>query len=90
MNSLPSLPQLTVGFALLGGIVAVVRHRKSLTLEVVLGNLLAASSIPSALFLLWCAFDASQLVRLNDLGLYLAAAGVALLYVATKELVRER
>lgn len=90
MNSLPSLPQLTVGFALLGGIVALIRHRKNISLEAILVNLLAASSIPSGLFLLWCAFDSTQINRLNDLGLYLAAAGVALLYVAAKELVRER
>lgn len=90
MISLPSLAQLTVGAALVGGIVAVIRYRTSLTLEAVLASLLAASSVPSAVVLLWCAFDSSQINQLNDLGLYLAAAGVALLYVSVKELVRSR
>ena len=90
MSGFPSLAQLTVGFALFGGVFALFRHRNTLTLEAVLGNLLAASSIPSAILLLWCAFDSSRINYMNDLGLYLAAAGVALLYVAIKEMTRER
>jgi len=91
MISLPSLAQVTVGFALLGGVIALLRHRGNptkLTLETVLGSLLAASSIPSGLFLLGCAFDSSLIKHLSDLGLYLAAAGVALLYVSIKELIQ--
>lgn len=91
MSNLPSLAQLTVGFALLGGIVALIRYwgdPAKLTLEAVIRNLLAASSVPPAAFLLVCAFDSTLLKYLNDLSLYLAAAGAALLYVSIKDLTR--
>jgi hypothetical protein len=92
MNSLTFLaqllPQLTVGFALLGGVVALIRHRARPPLEAVLGSLLAASSIPPGLLLLGCGFNSDLIKHLNDLGLYLAAAGVALLYISIKELAK--
>lgn len=85
MSYIPTLAQLTVLCALLGGASTIVRNRKTpqqISLEGVVGHLLAASSIPPSLFLLGCAFNPSLAAQLEELGLYLAAAAVALLYIA--------
>jgi hypothetical protein len=86
----PSFQQLTVGCAVLGAIIALIQHRKGdgLRLETVVAKLLAASSVPTGFFLLACAFNTSLVSRLADLGLYLAAAGIALLYVSIKEFIK--
>lgn len=89
MPTFPSLQQMTVGAAILGACYTAVRHRAALTLELVVGGLLAASSLPTGIFLLGCAFDTSLISQLtHELGLYLAAAAVALLYVSLKELFK--
>jgi hypothetical protein len=91
MTNLPSLAQLTVVFGLLGVFGAGIRHwrnRSKPSLEGLLGSLLAASSIPSGFFLLACAFDPTLIAQFEEVGLYLAAAGVALLYVSFKGLVQ--
>jgi hypothetical protein len=86
---LPSLQHVTVASAILGAAYAAIRYRATLSLEIVVGKLLAASSIPAGLFLLACAFDTTLASKLSgDLGLYFGAAGVALLYVSVKELVK--
>jgi len=84
-----SFQQTTVGVALLCAAVAVLRGPQKpggLRLEDVIAKLLAGSSIPTGLYLMACAFDTSLVAMLTELGLYLAAAGLALLYVSVKEL----
>ena len=89
--SWPSFQQITVGFAILGALFALMQQRKQPgghQLEKVVVKLLAASSIPTGVLLLGCAFNASWIAKLNDLGIYLAAAAVALLFVSLKELIK--
>lgn len=54
----------------------------------VVSKLLAASSLPTGVLLLASAFDKSLLVHVSDSGIYVAAAGVALLFVGIKELFK--
>jgi len=62
------------------------RNGKQMPLERLLSRALAGSAIPPAVFLLICAFDKDQIKKLNELGIYLLAAGVALLYVSLSEI----
>jgi hypothetical protein len=55
-------------------------------LDVVVGKLLSASLIPTGVMLVVCAFNTSLLASIADVGLYVAAAGIALLVVAAKGL----
>ena len=80
-----SFQQTTVACAVLGVIVALWRR---LPLEGVVGKLLAASALPTGILLLGCAFKTDWISRLGDLGIYLLAAAVALLYVSLKELLK--
>jgi len=79
----PSFQQVTVGCAILGVVIAVWRK---LPLEGIVAKLLAASALPTGILLLGCAFHTDWISKLSDLGIYLLAAGVALLYVSLKEL----
>jgi hypothetical protein len=81
----PSFQQITVACAICGAIIALIQKR---SLEGVVGKLLAASAVPTGIVLVGCAFDSSLITKLSDLGLYLLAAAVALLYVSLKELFR--
>ena len=81
-----SFQQTTVVFAVLGVLLALIRR---LPLDGVVGKLLAASALPTGLLLLGCAFNTAWIAKLSDLGIYLLAAGVALLYVSVKELLRQ-
>jgi hypothetical protein len=51
-------------------------------------NLISAGAIPAGVLLLLCAYDRDLLRLLHDSQLYLAAAGVVLLFVAIKDLPR--
>jgi len=83
------LQQLSVAFAVVAFIAAVIRGRSKgspHSLDKLIAKLLAGSAIPTGLFLIVCAFDTSLISKLTDLSLYLAAAGLALLYVSIKEI----
>ena len=80
-----SLQQATVACAVVGVVIALLRK---LPLEGILGKLLAASAVPTGILLLGCAFNTDWISKFSDLGLYLLAAGVALLYVSIKELLK--
>jgi len=85
----PSFQQVNVIAAIAGAAYAFLKNRSpanSLVLEEVIKKLLAASSIPTGILIILCAFIPSWLPRLNDLGIYLTASGVALLYVSINEL----
>lgn len=58
-------------------------------LEKLIVKLLAGSSVPTGILLLGCAFNEAWIPKLNDLGTYLAAAGVALLFISIKEIVKQ-
>ena len=91
MSLISSLPQVTVAFAIFGAIYCLVKNRANppgRTLEMVVSKLLAASSLPTGVLLLASAFDKSLLVHVSDSGVYVAAAGVALLFVGIKELFK--
>lgn len=84
-----SFEHTTVGAGLFGVLVVLLRgwkNRAVLKLEDVIAKLLAGSAIPTGFYLMACAFNTSLIAKLSDLGLYLAAAGLALLYVSIKEL----
>jgi hypothetical protein len=86
---LPTLPQVTIVFAIAGACLGFALHRiegEGPSLEVVLSKLLSASLIPTGAMLLLCAFDTSLLSSVEDVGLYIAAAGIMLLVVAIKTL----
>lgn len=88
---LPTLQQVTVACAVLGALYCLIRNRSNpakRTLEEVLLKLLSASTIPTGLLLLACAFDNSLLKHVSDFGIYVAAAGIALLFVSIKELLK--
>lgn len=40
------------------------------------------SSVPTGIALIYCSFDPSQITKLSDVGIYIAFAGLALLYIA--------
>ena len=86
---LPTLSQVTIVFAIVGAFLGFGLHRiegEGPSLEVVVTKLLAASLIPTGVMLLLCAFDTSLLASVEDVGLYIAAAGIMLLVVAIKTL----
>ena len=88
---IPSLAQITVGFAIAGAAICLIRNRTQLSalkLEDVVLKILGASAIPNGFLLLGAAFDDSLLQRVSDAGIYLVAAGSALLFVSIKELVK--
>jgi hypothetical protein len=80
-----SFQQTNVACAVLGVGIALWRR---LPLEGVVGKLLAASALPTGILLLGCAFNTNWISKLSDLGIYLLAAAVALLYVSLKELLK--
>ena len=91
--TMPTLTQITVGFAILGAIVCIALNRSnlaSLKLEEVVLKILGASAIPNGVLLLAAAFDDSLLKRVSDAGIYLVAAGAALLFVSVKELLKKQ
>jgi len=86
-----ALQQLAVGFGIAGAAYSVIHQKRgatSISLERVIVSLVSASSIPAGLLLLACAFDNDLISSLHDVGLYLAAAGIALLFVSIKELFK--
>jgi hypothetical protein len=85
-----SLQRLSVLCAVLVFVTVFVRGRMNgmaHPLDKLLSKLLAGSAIPTSIFLVVCAFDTTLITKLSDLSLYLAAAGVALLYVSVKEIL---
>jgi hypothetical protein len=94
MFTLPSLQQFSVAIGLLASVVGFLRLRRKSPpppnmLEKLLAYFLGASSIPTAFFLVWCAFRPTYITGLTDLPLWLAAAGLALFYVSIKAVTAE-
>jgi hypothetical protein len=85
---IPTLQQMTVGSAALGALYAALRDGKALTLQTVVVKALTASSLPTGIFLICAAFNPTLGAKLSDLGLYLLAAAIALIYVSLKELFK--
>jgi hypothetical protein len=83
------LKQLSVACAILVFIATLLRSRlrgNPHSLDKLISKLLAGSAIPTGVFLIICAFKTDLMAKLTDLSLYLAAAGLALLYVSVKEI----
>ena len=59
---------------------------KDLPLDGVLSRVFAGSSIPTGVLLVICAFDDAVLAQANEIGLYVAAAGLTLIYLSVKEI----
>jgi hypothetical protein len=81
----PSLGQATIGAGIGSSLVAFtqgLRRHENLKLDVIIAKTLAGSALPTGLYLVVCAFDPDRVKTLADIGLYLLAAGVALLYVS--------
>lgn len=88
---IPTLQQVTVACAVLGAMYCLFKHRanpSNRTLEAVVLKLLAASTMPTGMLLLASAFDTSLLMHVSDVGIYVAAAGISLLFVGIKELLK--
>lgn len=76
------------GFAaLVWFLVRDLRLHKRPDLPYLIEKLLTASSIPTALALLYCAIDAKVLMQLQGISIYVAVAGLATLYVALEGLL---
>ncbi len=83
------LDTLTIVSAILGAIYCLIKHRThpgGRILESMIQKTLTASTIPTGFFLCICAFNPSLLEHVKDLGIYLAAAGLALLFVSFREI----
>jgi len=52
--------------------------------------MMAGAGFPIGLYLIVCAFEPERVKMLAELGFYLLAAGVSVLYVSAKSLIRER
>jgi hypothetical protein len=90
-----SFRKITAGFALAGVIFSVLKQRlrgrnsaQTLSLEMVIANLISAGAVPVGILILLCAFNERFLGLLHDSYLYFLAAGVAVLFVALKDLLR--
>jgi len=57
-------------------------RNKKFTLTDLLVIGVSASSVPTGLALIYCAFKPSELSKLTNVGTYIAFAGLALLYIA--------
>jgi hypothetical protein len=82
-----NIHSLTVIFGLLAfaGIYISNRIRgKTNHLDDLLMRMLSASAIPTGLLLLLCAFDTTLLQKIEGLNIYIALAGLALIYVSLK------
>jgi hypothetical protein len=86
---LPTLPTLPIctGISFLVGIAfTLLKHRKNPDLAKLIAGGATASSIPTGVTLLCCVLNPALLVSLESYGLYAGMGGVALLWIAYKEL----
>jgi hypothetical protein len=84
-----SLQQTSVAGGVIGFLIPLVRAWGTGVvpdLGKVISKMLAGSAIPTGAYLLFCGFRPEFVKELHDLGLYLAAAGLALLFVSAKEM----
>ena len=58
------------------------RRKRPNVLHRILGQVFAASAIPTGLVLVACAFDIKLIAQLTGLNVHIAAAGLSLLYLA--------
>ena len=82
---------ISVSFALVAFLFAVVMDLKNKTssgLESHLAKAGAAGAIPTALLLIYGAFDPSVIAHLTGLNVPLAAAGMALLYISARAILK--
>ncbi len=83
-----SIGQVNVAFAIAGAIFCLYRQRTAATLQDVILKLVTASAIPTGVMLIVGAFNPELLKIVTDTGIYIAAGGVALLFVSIKELLK--
>lgn len=83
-----TLPQLTVLFFLAGGAWTLVRFGRTTALERIVSVAMTTALIPTAAFLLICAFQPERILKLSDPGVYLGAASLNLFYVAFRALAK--
>lgn len=58
---------------------------RELPLDGLLLRVFAGSSIPTGVLLIICAFDSGVLATANSIGVYIAAAGLTLIYLSVRE-----
>lgn len=75
-----------VGFGLSGTFAG---DRKNARLADLIVRSMAAAGIPTAVALIWCAYNPSDLHRLSDHQIYIAVAGLCLLYCSILSMVSE-
>jgi hypothetical protein len=80
----PTLEQATIGAGIGSSALAFFQGWRSQNLQLnsIIEKTLAGSAIPTGFYLLACAFKPEWVKNVADLGLYLVAAGIALLYVS--------
>jgi hypothetical protein len=94
------LPQLSVGAGIAGVVIRalILRSRnkgqaeakqKGLQLDGLISAFYTAAAVPGALFLVACSFRPDWIKFLSDLYLALAAAGLAILYLAYRQLIAD-
>ncbi|CAN2041514.1 hypothetical protein GMMP15_500010 [Candidatus Magnetomoraceae bacterium gMMP-15] len=60
------------------------KQKKKVNLEELFSISICATSIPTGVALVYCAFDSNMLSKLTGVNIHIALAGLALLYIAIK------
>lgn len=80
----------TVGLAIIVFIVSLIVSKlknQKITLYDLLVRSLAASTLPTGIVLILCAFELELIDRLEGLNVHIAAAGLALIYIAFNTMI---
>jgi len=91
-NPLENINHITVIFFFLGATILAIYTRikkQSIELARLLMGSLGTSTIPTGIVLMGCAFDISLIQKLKGVEIGIAAAGVALVFVAIKTFIEE-
>lgn len=85
MNLNTAISHATVLFGILGFIYTAIRlyrNKYEIKLETLLVGAFTGSTIPTGIILIWSAFNPSIIQQLEGINIHIAAAGLALLYIA--------
>ena len=89
MELLRHVDEISVGLGVFAFVVFIVRgklRKREMRLEYLLLQVFAASTIPTGIALLFCAFEPALIAQLGGLNIHIAAAGLALLYLSFKSM----
>jgi uncharacterized membrane protein len=88
---LSSINELSVAFLVIASLMfTIVRKikKKKIAFEQMLAPALAAGTLPTGIALIVCAFSPNYANKLESLGMHLAVAGLALLFLAFHEMAK--